>query len=547
MRTPELDATFVLSRILVKKTQDSGGDEPYLWVVGFKVDADTLRSGANPLIPTVEVHTFAGGPHFPNIRGSGSIGAGPHPVPIPAALGTRTFRLRPAFLDGTGWFDGFGGIVCLLWDQDEYAPRTSEEGRKEFERLVGTALTDLLNLLLHGDPGFDAALTTDAQGNLLPQPAGGLGLTARMRRLADPVGAANVARELAVRLKSSLLAPIEAAMETEADVDESFDDDDSLGVQAALFTTGQLQSLQPISLRFMDAGADYEVTGFASGDRVHRHSFISSVHSVQRQLVEMTPVDAKVCWFAPKTYQAMTFRQTTTTRFIVTNLSGTPVEQVRWLLDGRPLDGPSGTVGVTLEPAASMYRPPVVSVAAKYPGGGGTLAYTIEGPIMDLTNTAGDGVFHGTVQAVVRYEGDPPLDGHMDGPTLLERGYRLTTAFSVVTLEVLMGDDYRWDVQRCLGMVQDIDRKRIPVNWGRVKIIPGDPPPTWDSLQEVIRQEFLITQSLARHMPDETVGPDTDGARSPAERLRGLQALREEGLISADELKAVRARIIAQL
>ena len=107
MRPPEIDAALSLTQLVVNETEDSGGDEPYLWVLGFKVDADTIGApSTNPPLPTLNVATMGGG--IPWVVGNNSVDNG-QVWPIPSALGTRAFRLKPKLLDFGGWFGRLRG------------------------------------------------------------------------------------------------------------------------------------------------------------------------------------------------------------------------------------------------------------------------------------------------------------------------------------------------------------------------------------------------------------------------------------------------------
>lgn len=562
MRPPEIDATFVLTTLRIDDTEDSGGDMPYLWVLGFKIDADNLQPGPNPLIPQLSVTTTVGAPSVPWIAGSDEIGTGPHP--IQAALGTRGFRLRPGRLPIGGWFEGFGGIVCLAWEQDAFDPSTSEAGHKAFNSVFGKALATELTVMLNGDPGYDAALNLDAGGNQLPVPPD-FGLAQRVERLSDPIGIRNVTRELKGRVADAVTGPIKRALSEAAGWLEVLDPDDLIGVDAAVFTTRQLLSMQSITLRFTDdPDADYTATGFALGSRVHHHQLASSVLSIVRTEAEASLVKAKVCWFAERLYTATAYRQVTTTRFRVVSLDDRQPTAVRWLVDSRPLEGVSGSIGVTLDPVGSITGSAAQGVASHYPGGPGTLSYTIGGLTLDLTNTAGDGVFHGTVHAVVAYQGDPPLTEHarpLSGPELVDRGYALSEDLSILTVEVHMDDQYVADMARCMRTVKDIDRKHLPMNFGKARFDPGDPHPHWSSLQELLRQEAAIENLVGVRIPGlhagERVGTGQDGTgrdgTEPAataaveQRLRTLQRLLDDGLVTAEEFRATRAAVIAQV
>ena len=116
MRPPEQNVTLVLYQLDCRATNDSGGDEPYMWILGFKVDADTTISPqVGSLLPKLNVKVFVGAPASPFLLGTGSVDA-PADIKIPAALGTRGFRLRPDLLATGDWFSGLAGIIALLWD-----------------------------------------------------------------------------------------------------------------------------------------------------------------------------------------------------------------------------------------------------------------------------------------------------------------------------------------------------------------------------------------------------------------------------------------------
>lgn len=550
MRTPELDITLVLNEMKVAVTEDSGGDEPYVWLLGFKVDADTLRPPSpGSLIPTLGVRTFVGAPSIPWLAGPNSVNA-PAVIPIMPALGTRQFPLRPALLDIGEWFDGLAGIVCLLWDQDAFSPSTSEAGHAAFNRVFGDTLARELTTLLNGDPGYDAALNRDAAGNSLPDPAGGFTLPWRLGRLEDDGAMKNAVIEVTVRLKTGVEGPIRDALTDAAGWDEILDPDDLLGADAVAFTGKSLaNSTQALSLRFTDDGADYTATGFASGSRVRHHQLAATVLSMTRTFAQSVPVQTRVCWFAPRVYTATAFRQVTTTRFQVVSLGGEAPTRIRWFLDETPLDGGSGSVPVTLDGVSAITGSPAAALAASYFGGPGALSFTANGGVLDLTNTAGDGVFSGTVRAQISYPGDPDLMPTV--PTsfdkLLDRGYVLSRDVSIITVDIDMDAQYIEDVRRCSKTVKDIDLKRIPVNFGKGKINPGDPPPDWLSLSDLVREEDAFVRLLGRQRVSPQIDVQRLEADSSAQRLRSLEVIRDEGLVSEAEYLASRARILAEI
>ena len=110
MRPPDLDVTLRLYQLECKSTEDSGGDEPYMWIVAFKVDAETMVDVPASFIPHLGVKIIEGVPASPFIKGTGEVNAGESPA-IPAALGTRWMRLKPALLKTGDWFPGIAGMI----------------------------------------------------------------------------------------------------------------------------------------------------------------------------------------------------------------------------------------------------------------------------------------------------------------------------------------------------------------------------------------------------------------------------------------------------
>lgn len=94
MRPPDLDVTLRLFQLDCAATEDSNGDEPYMWVLGFKVDADTLGDLPASLIPELGVKVFEGTSVFRFIK-AGAMSANETPCSH-ARRAIANPRARPA-------------------------------------------------------------------------------------------------------------------------------------------------------------------------------------------------------------------------------------------------------------------------------------------------------------------------------------------------------------------------------------------------------------------------------------------------------------------
>lgn len=478
MRPPELDVTLSLFKLHCTSTEDAGGDEPYMWILGFKVDAETL--GPPPpdsILPTLGVQVFTGAPHFRHVLHHDQEAQAGKAYPIPSNLGTRSLRLKPALLPLAGWFPGLAGIVCLLWDEDGFAPATSEAGYDKFKALFGPALSTELTSLING--GFDDALSRDANGNVTPDPADGRSLQWRISRLRDPAGRKNAVKAITGNVKRQIINRIKDAIKDEAGLDELLDPDDLLGVDAQVFLGDELSTTQFFSLTFTDDDADYTAQGHAYGSRVHLARLEATVTNVERQIDRDIGLWRRVCWFDLKLYWAHAFRLRTTTRFELRTLLGAAPSVVRWFLNDTPLADGQGSATVPFEPVDVYEGPPQDALAPYYLGGPSLLTYNAAGSILDISNAGGDGVFFGKIRVLYAYVGDPSLFPPPATPIneLLALGYDQEAELGVVAVDLEMSEEYKADIRSCKRITDEIDRKHIAVNYGKMKINPGDPPP----------------------------------------------------------------------
>jgi hypothetical protein len=503
MRPAELDVTFSLDQIDCAVTEDSSTDEPYLWVLWFKVDRDTIgppKPGS--LVPTLNVQVFEGQPISPFLNG-GQMSAGDS-APIPAKLGNRTFRVRPD-RPVTGWFPGLAGVICLLWDQDAFAPSTAEAGYKRFRKIFGPTLAIELNNLLAG--AYDDPLSRNADGNVVADPTAA-DLNWRLDRMGNADARRNAVKAITRNMKGAIKAEVTDAVLDAANWDELIDKDDALGADAAVFMSNELATPRNFTMTFTDDEANYTIHGHATSTAVHPVKLESTVTSVKRTFDRRRTMSLRVCWFPPKRYWAYSYTMGTTTRFELRTLSGPAPLEVRWFLDQRWLAGGSGTIGVAYESADTYYGPPRDRLAAEYPGGPGALHYRINGPALEIWNDGGEGFFFGQVQALYTFNGDPGLPPN----ALVPFNDQFTTAYdrsaelSVAGVDIVMDARYQQDVHDCGSIVDAVNRKHIAANFGKAFIDPGDPPFDKQLLHDIAEADKRMAVASNVQIIDEASG-----------------------------------------
>lgn len=496
MRPPEQDATLVLYQLDCRATNDSGGDEPYMWILGFKVDADTI--GPPPvgsLLPTLGVKVFEGAPASPFLLGTGSVDA-PAAIKIPPALGNRTFRLRPDLLLTGDWFSGLAGVIALLWDQDAFSPSTSQAGFNAFKKTFGPALSSELTNLINGS--YDTQLSQDARGYVVSPPDASAPLQWRLGRLGNSAARANAVKAITENVKGQIGGPIRDALQSAAGLDEIIDPDDLLGANAQVYLGQELSpTVQDFSLDFT-GDADYTARGHASGSRIRLTRLDSVVTSVVKTFDGLTGLWMHVCWFEPREYFAFAFKVKTTTRFELLNLGSEPPSAVRWFLDDKPLPSGQGSVTVNFESADQYFGPPQDALAYKYPGGNSALKSRVTGPVLEIWNEGGEGAYFGTVTALYAYPGDPSIFPSPDLPLNQLRNlcYEQQFDLSVVGVELTMDADYKNDVAECKRITHEIDRKHIAVNFGKAFIHPGDPPPDRQTILDRVAADARVANAV---------------------------------------------------
>jgi hypothetical protein len=500
MRPPELDVTFVLHHLDCYATEDTKWDEPYLWNLGFKVDAETL--GPPPpgtIVPSLNVQVFEGVPASPWIVGPNSVESGQSP-PIAPALGTRGCRLKPAFIPLLGWFPGLVGIVCLLWDQDGFAPSTSEVGHKKFKALFGPAATTELNRLAAGD--YDDELAKDVNGVTLPDGPDGRTLQWRFSRLGDSGGRKNAVRAITNNIKNAVIGPVTDAIVNEAGLDELIDRDDLLGVQAQVYTGNELSGKQDFSLSFTDNDANYAARGFVTSSQVHRAVLDSVVTNVVRIPDKAIGLWLRVCWYPLKLYWAEAFKVHTTIRYHLGSTLGEEPAVVRWFIDDKPIPAGESSQLVVFDATDKYFGPPQNRLAKDFPGGPEPIKCRVAGATMDVWNDSGEGVYYGKVRALYSYAGDPSL---FPPATLFALGYERSADLDLVAVQLEMNDDYREDLGQCEKTMHEIDRKRIPPNFGKLVIDPGDPPEWRQALADRYVADIRTASTLGMEVPSEQV------------------------------------------
>ncbi|MFR9773793.1 hypothetical protein [Nocardia sp. SC052] len=510
-RPPEVDVTIALTEFVIGRTRDSDGDEPYLWVMRFKVDADTIDTGVLP--PHLGVRTFPGTLLTLVAPAEQEIGPGDTPLAIRPQLGAFQTRVRPCRTVG-GWFEGLVGIVCLTWEVDNFDYSTQEAGYHAFQKSFGPLLEVELNTLLAGDPEYDDALSRNVHGDVVSAPPDDLKILWRVDRLGDRDARSNVVELVIKRVKSQLRARIESAVLAEADIFELADPDNLTGTGAAVFTSRELLGgFSPIRLRYTEEGADYMINGYTLARRSHHYSIAGTILSAFPCPAVWTQIEAEVCDYGKKTYTVTANEVIVTTRFALTTLAGEQPTRVVWFLDSVPLTGASGSVAVPFAGVADIALGPASPLATRWPGGEGHIAYTIIDKFtIDLTNQDCHGTYSGRLHAFLTYDGDPPIDPDQPGTLqqLDDRSYHTYDDFSILSVEFDYDEAYVRDLENCLHQQITNQTGQTFIGISGPKPRPGQPRPNELTIaQSLIQAHRLLDDIVVVHTahPDITVLP----------------------------------------
>ncbi len=493
MRPSELDLTYVLETLQCVTTEDDGdGDEPYLWAVGFKIDATTLGPPPpdNPLVPSLNVQVIQGAPFFKHVVGAGHVHDG-QTVPISPILGTRSFRLSPARLPVAGWFPGIAGVICLLWDEDAFSPSTSEAGFKKFVEVLGPELSTQFNALMAG--AFDAELAKDANGVTIPNAASFATLAGRLARLRDPAGRKNGVDALVKRAKEQITSRVRSALVDAAGLDELLDPDDLLGAEAQVNLGDELNGLLPFTLEFTDDEAHYRIRGHCFGKAAHRVELLTIPREESRSFERLVALQPTICG-KRGFYIGQVYRVGAALRCELNATLGPQPAQVRWFIDDKPVAAGMSTMSVNYAPPGLRGFGSEGSLAADYPPGPGTLACTATGTTLDI-RANGSGVFAGTVRATWAFTGDPSLFPAVPSTNALDDlalGYDTRADIELATLDLVMGPDFDADLSECIRKrLRQITIKYIPV-WTGEFVVPPEHP-DW-------REQIRVAHQAAREL-----------------------------------------------
>jgi hypothetical protein len=491
MRPPEIDVTYTLEALDCFATEDDGnGDEPYLWILGFKIDADTIGPPApeSPLIPTIGVQIVDGPPFFKHVVGAGHVHGG-QTYPIAPLLGSRSFRLRPVRLPVAGWFPGLAGLICLLWDEDGFSPSTSEAGFARFKQALGPVLAGQISSLLSGSYDIELAKTGNGPSVMIDPT-----LTWRLDRLGDMEGRGNAIKAIVNTVKSELKSVITDAFIDAAGWDELIDPDDLLGAEAQVNLGNELlAAMLPFEMTFTDDEANYQTRGRAVGKPIHRFGLSEAQSSQNNRLDKIFWVEQSVCRAPVKLYLAISYREDRLAIFSINTLSGPPPREVRWIIDNQILAAGTSTIPATFHSPEVFGVSAGSAIAANYPVASGSLDCKTTDVALEIKPN-GIGIYRGDLTAVVAFDNDPslfPIPAPTNATELIALGYDRSTSISISTIDIEMSEDFRHDVTDCLQrQIKEVFVEYVSAGWGKGLGLPE--PPNW---LEVARRLHEATTS----------------------------------------------------
>jgi hypothetical protein len=243
-RVEALNVNVNLSKLTLHETEDTHGDEPFLWTVFFKLDGDTVnfQSKSISFLPTV---SSTSGSHR-NITSETNVGSG-RTLNIPSWVGKYSTVLKtirgfdPSLVRDATMF----GLLVVAWDEDGFTDAAIEAGRLALVKNFGPGLDALIQ------PHFGEILFAAAAGN--------------KQALTDIL--TQIQKDLRDNLAAAAKKAIEAAEHEWSKIVFEGGQDDKLGLELKTFSFKELLAAKgsiPLDLRFKDDEAHYQVKGSLS-------------------------------------------------------------------------------------------------------------------------------------------------------------------------------------------------------------------------------------------------------------------------------------------
>ena len=256
---------------------DEEDSEPYLWVIGFKLDGSTIQQNLTRLTWTPDFF-FSAGSH-------GNLGAVANPgskITIPRNVGTWETTLKPIVLTdaqlNTTEAPGAIGFIAVLLEENNVPDHAAEAGHQALNTFVAQSFSDFVT-------GIDLL---DVNAKVAQRVAGG---ASKEQALEDEIKARFTTLQTTIKNGASNVVSTAMRQAMGGNITEliwaGIDKDEQMGNAFQMTTARELISIHDFTTEYTDQIFDNPNLPEAGGFAYNLHSYIRA--KIKLRKIELEP------------------------------------------------------------------------------------------------------------------------------------------------------------------------------------------------------------------------------------------------------------------
>ena len=278
----DIDVRVGVRQLFCYQGADEEESEPYLWVIGFKLDGSTVQQNLTRLTWTPDFF-FSSGSH-------GNLGAVAKPgykITVPRNVGTWETTIKPivlvdAQLNATE-APGAVGFIAVLLEENNVPDHAAEAGHQALNTFVAQSFSDFVT-------GIDLL---DVNAKVAQRVAGG---ASKEQALEDEIKARFTSLQTTIKNGASGVVSTAMRQAMGADITEliwaGIDKDEQMGNAFQITTTRELISIHDFTTEYTDQIFDNEALPEAGDFAYNLHSYIRAKVKLRKiELVSALPAD----------------------------------------------------------------------------------------------------------------------------------------------------------------------------------------------------------------------------------------------------------------
>ena len=278
----DIDVRVGVRQLFCYHGADEEDSEPYLWVIGFKLDGSTVKQNLTRLTWTPDFF-FSGGSH-------GNLGRVAKPgskISIPRNVGTWETTVKPitlvdAQLNATE-APGAVGFIAVLLEENNVPDHAAEAGHQALNNFVAQSFSDFVT-------GIDLL---DVNAKVAQRVAGG---ASKEQALEDEIKLRFTALQTTIKNGASGVVSTAMRQAMGSDLTEliwaGIDKDEQMGNAFQITTTRELISIHDFTTEYTDEIFDNPGLPEAGRYAYNLHSYIRAKIKMRKiELVSALPVD----------------------------------------------------------------------------------------------------------------------------------------------------------------------------------------------------------------------------------------------------------------